>query len=101
MKLEDAIFNWLSMKVLVKKCPEDRAAIETEKLFMEILEKDFQVSVIHVREDDSSMKVDAIVANKGCQFQFLKEQVYLLSYQLDRLNMNCVTTNHRPTVGGG
>lgn len=94
MKLEDAIFNWLSMNVMIKKYPDDRAAIETEKLFKEILYKDFQVNQINVFERDSSIKVIAHISNEEYHYQFPKELVYFLSYQLEHLNREKVTTNH-------
>lgn len=43
MKLQDAIFNWLQIKVVADARPEDQAAQDTVVFFEQILEEDHQV----------------------------------------------------------
>lgn len=41
---QDAIYNWLSIQVVVDLRPNDKAALETAQLFYEILEEDYQIT---------------------------------------------------------
>lgn len=41
---QDAIYNWLSIQVVVVQRPKDEAAIETAQLFYDILEEDYQIT---------------------------------------------------------
>ena len=43
MKLEDALFHWLQMKLVCDARPEDQAAKETLAFFAQILEEDHQL----------------------------------------------------------
>lgn len=51
MKLEDAFFNWLQMKIVSEARPDDRAAEDTRLFFEEILREDHAVSSIQTGED--------------------------------------------------
>ncbi|UFJ41881.1 hypothetical protein LOK74_05090 [Brevibacillus humidisoli] len=53
MKLADALFNWLQIKVVADARPDDRSADETVRFFQEILTEDHQVEQLDYRKDDT------------------------------------------------
>lgn len=52
MKLEDALFNWLQMKIVSEARPEDRAAEETRLFFEEILREDHSITELVTTDDE-------------------------------------------------
>lgn len=50
--LQDALYNWLSIKIVIDDRPDDTAAVETEQMFMDILIGDHQISNIEVDKDE-------------------------------------------------
>ncbi|MDP4161651.1 MAG: hypothetical protein Q8898_00980 [Bacillota bacterium] len=52
MSLQDALYNWLTIKVVLDVRQDDVAAVETETMFYEILREQHGVSHIEVSKDD-------------------------------------------------
>ncbi|MEH6942772.1 hypothetical protein [Bacillus sp. JJ722] len=50
--LQDALYNWLSIKVVSDARPDDTAAKETVAMFQKILQDDHRVSSLEVTRDD-------------------------------------------------
>ncbi len=50
--LQDALYNWLTIKVVSDEIPEDNAAKETTELFEDILTTDHQLTNILVKKED-------------------------------------------------
>ncbi|MGM9923312.1 MAG: hypothetical protein ACI35R_03540 [Bacillus sp. (in: firmicutes)] len=50
--LQDALYNWLSIKVVLDARPDDLAAKETTDMFRSILEEDHGVSALEVRKEE-------------------------------------------------
>ncbi|WP_096199204.1 hypothetical protein [Bacillus sp. FJAT-45350] len=48
MNLQDAIYNWLSIKVVHEARPDDNAAKETFDFFTEILEEDHHIEKLNI-----------------------------------------------------
>jgi len=48
IRLEDALFNWLQIKMVCEARPLDRAALETESFFFKILTEDLGLSDVKV-----------------------------------------------------
>ncbi|HET7657398.1 MAG TPA: hypothetical protein VFK37_03835 [Bacillales bacterium] len=48
MQLQDALYNWLSIKKVAEARPDDRAAEETCDFFQEILEEDHHLENLNV-----------------------------------------------------
>lgn len=58
MKLQDALFNWLQMHIVVQGRPDDRAAQETLEFFAEILREDHALRFVQiVQVDDRSIHI--------------------------------------------
>lgn len=51
--LQDAIYNWLTIKVVADARPDDLAAKETEEMFYQMLVKDYGVTNIEVNKDEA------------------------------------------------
>lgn len=57
MKLHDAIFSWLQMKIVSEARPHDRTAKETLDFFAQILQEDHQLCNIRVDLDGTVYRV--------------------------------------------
>ncbi|WP_138751939.1 hypothetical protein [Paenibacillus sinopodophylli] len=55
MKLEDALFNWLQIKVVAVGRPDDQAALETLTFFEQILSEDHGLSNYVIMKTDDTM----------------------------------------------
>lgn len=53
MRLEDALFNWLQIKLVAEGRPGDDAAIRTLEFFEEILREDHGLTRIDIESKDS------------------------------------------------
>lgn len=51
MKLEDALFNWLQIKVVSEARPNDRSAKDTLDFFTDIISEDHQVTQMEYSKD--------------------------------------------------
>lgn len=50
--LQDALYNWLTIKVVSDERPEDSSAVETTELFEAMLIEDFKLKNIEVTKDE-------------------------------------------------
>lgn len=55
MKLQDALFNWLQMALVVEGRPDDRSAHDTESFFAEILREDHGLEYFEILAKDDTM----------------------------------------------
>lgn len=55
MKLQDALFNWLQMRIVLAARPDDWAAGETLAFFEEILVEDHKLSALSTARTDEDM----------------------------------------------
>jgi len=55
MKLQDALFNWLQMAIVVEGRPDDRSAHDTLAFFREILLQDHQIDQVEIASRDLTM----------------------------------------------
>ncbi|WP_391558268.1 hypothetical protein [Robertmurraya sp.] len=49
--LQDTLYNWLTIKVVVDERPDDTAAVDTEKMFYDMLVEDQGIQNIEVTTD--------------------------------------------------
>lgn len=57
MTLQDALFNWLQIKIVAEARPDDRAARETMQFFEEILREDHQLEQYAVTSDETMYRI--------------------------------------------
>ncbi|MBD8068441.1 hypothetical protein [Bacillus sp. PS06] len=50
--IQDALYNWLTIKVVAEARPDDHAAIETYEMFEKIVFEDHGVSRVHIRKEE-------------------------------------------------
>jgi hypothetical protein len=50
--LQDTLYNWLTIKVVCNERPDDTAAVDTEKMFLDMLTDDHGVSNIEIETDE-------------------------------------------------
>lgn len=57
MKLQDALFNWLQMKIVAEARSEDHAAQDTCDFFETILKEDHQLEQLNITPMDEQYEV--------------------------------------------
>jgi len=55
VKLQDALFNWLQIKLVEDARPFDRAAKETREFFEQILREDHRLTAFGIEGEDETM----------------------------------------------
>ena len=55
MRLEEALFNWLQIKIVAVGRPDDGAARETVAFFETVLREDHQVEAVEIGGEDETM----------------------------------------------
>lgn len=55
MKLQDALFNWLQIRIVADARPEDEAARETVDFFADILRDDHRLQNVSIAAVDETM----------------------------------------------
>lgn len=81
--LQDAVYNWLSIKVVADHRPEDQSAVETTRLFREILSEDHKVESIDVQCQENRYVVTCeILDQKPRTFHFPRELIETIYHQI-------------------
>lgn len=78
MKLSDALFNWLQIKVVAEARPEDQAAQDTYHFFSTLLHEDHAVEIESIEKDESMYSISYIVDGKKRRQMFDREAVDVL-----------------------
>jgi hypothetical protein len=81
--IQDALYNWLTIKVVCDERPEDMAAKETEEMFREMLEEDHQVKDIVVTQNDLLYFVSYLKEGRENKTQFPKELIDVMINQIN------------------
>jgi hypothetical protein len=81
--LQDALYNWLTIKVVADARPDDQAARETESFFAAILKNDFQITNLHITKDKAMY---LITFEKDDQQKTARFPVELIEVMLEQIN---------------
>jgi hypothetical protein len=81
--LQDAIYNWLTIKVVVDERPEDTAAVDTKSLFEEILADEHGVQVPEVKTDEQMYYVYLEKNGEEKTYRFPRD---LIEVMIDQIN---------------
>jgi hypothetical protein len=73
--VQDALYNWLSIKVVCDARPEDTAARETLDLFDEIIKNEQHLSNVEVTTDDVMYYVTYIHEGESKKTRFPRELI--------------------------
>lgn len=82
--LQDALYNWLTIKVVSDERPGDTAAIETKELFDNILQKDHGVSDIVVTTDAVMYYVEYKHQNETKKARYPRELIEIMINQINQ-----------------
>jgi len=82
--LQDAIYNWLSIKVVSDHRPEDVAAKETTAMFFQILKEEFKVEDIHITSDEEKYVVDIQTSDEKKSYRYPRELIDSMIQQINR-----------------
>ena len=84
MKLEDALFNWLQIKIVADARPDDRAAADTLEFFATILREDHGLTDVRIsRLDDSRAYVQYVQEGKTVTQTFDREEAEKLLHAIN------------------
>ncbi|MBU8877669.1 hypothetical protein BGM26_01535 [Bacillus sp. FJAT-29790] len=81
--LQDALYNWLTIKIVSDERLEDLAAAETEKTFLEMLTEDHGLSNIEIEKDEIMYYVHYDQDGERKKSRFPRE---LIEVMLDQMN---------------
>ncbi|MGG4490675.1 hypothetical protein [Metabacillus idriensis] len=80
--LQDSLYNWLSIKVVADARPEDTAAVDTFRLFDELLKENHDLADVHVHKDDVMYLVSFTLNGETKSFRF---PVELIDSMIDQI----------------
>jgi hypothetical protein len=82
--IQDALYNWLTIKVVSDERPDDLAAVETERMFFQILEEDFGLADITVEKDDELYFVHYNKEGEHQSQRFSRELIEVMINQINQ-----------------
>lgn len=82
--LQDAIYNWLTIRVVLDYRPDDLAAIETEKMFLDILKNEHSLANITVTKDLMMYYVNYEQNGEQKMHRFPRDMVEVMLKQINR-----------------
>lgn len=80
--LQDALYNWLTIKVVTDERPDDTAAIETEKMFSDMLKNDHAISNIEIEKDEEMYFVQFDQKGERKKQRFPRELIDIMLNQI-------------------
>lgn len=83
--LQDAIYNWLTIKVVCDARPDDAAAKDTEKTFYRLLQEEYDVSEMQIEQEEELYFISCHVKDEKHTYRFPRE---LIDCMLDSINEN-------------
>lgn len=81
--VQDALYNWLTIKVVSEARPEDSAARETKELFEKILREDHGIYDLDISMDETMYQVAYTVNGESKTSRFPIELINVLLNQIN------------------
>ncbi|MED1786086.1 hypothetical protein P4V47_00935 [Brevibacillus laterosporus] len=78
MRLADALFNWLQIRVVMDLRKNDRSASDTEAFFQQILREDHKIDQLQVQIEEGRYLVTYTIDNEQHEMAFDREAVDVL-----------------------
>jgi len=82
-KVQDAIYNWLTIKAVIDERPDDQAAVETEELFKSILTEELGLSEIKVKKENGYYNISYVNEGKQHNTRFSQELIEVMINQIN------------------
>ncbi|WP_181348960.1 hypothetical protein [Thalassobacillus sp. CUG 92003] len=80
--LQDAIYNWLTIKIVSDHRPTDRSAADTASLFHQVLIEDHHVDELNVLHQPDYYEVTCVINGHHNSYRFPRETVELFVNQM-------------------
>jgi hypothetical protein len=80
--LQDAIYNWLTIKIVSDARPDDTAAVETTQLFENILADEHKVQSHEMKRDALMYYVTVVQEGESKEYRFPRD---LIEVMLDQI----------------
>ena len=80
--LQDAIYNWLTIKIVSDARPDDTAAVETTQLFENILAEEHKVESHEMKRDALMYYVTIVQEGQSKEYRFPRD---LIEVMLDQI----------------
>ncbi|MFD3448001.1 hypothetical protein ACFDTO_25760 [Microbacteriaceae bacterium 4G12] len=81
--VQDALYNWLTIKVVAEARPDDQAAQETYQLFDEMLKQDHQIGKVDIEKYEDMYLV---TYEKDAEKKSTRFPVELIDCYLEQMN---------------
>jgi hypothetical protein len=83
MSLQDLLYNWLTIKVVVDARPEDTAATDTKKMFEQLLIEEHGIDTPEVKTDEDMYFINVQRDGEPKEYRFPRD---LIEVMLDQIN---------------
>lgn len=80
--LQDALYNWLTIKVVSDARPEDTAAFDTKQMFEQILTEEHNADSPEVSKDAIMYYVTVQQAGKAKEYRFPRDLIEVMLEQI-------------------
>ncbi|EWG11797.1 hypothetical protein [Cytobacillus firmus] len=80
--LQDSLYNWLTIKIVCEDRPDDTAAADTERMFLEILSEEHYITDIQVEKDDVMYYVHYTKGEDRNKSRFPRELIEVMLKQI-------------------
>ena len=81
--LQDTLYNWLTIKVVVDERPDDTAAVDTERMFYDMLVEDQGIQNIEVTTDAVMYYVHYDLGGERKSNRFPRELIEVMLNQIN------------------
>ena len=75
MKLDDALYNWLQIRIVADARPHDRSALDTAAFFQDILSEDHQVSDLQYKKEGDAYWLHCVTGGNETSRRYDAEAV--------------------------
>ncbi|HWO74845.1 MAG TPA: hypothetical protein VNM69_02885 [Bacillus sp. (in: firmicutes)] len=82
--LQEAFYNWLTIREVALERPNDEAANETADMFYDILRNQFRVAEIRVEKDEQKVTVNYVLEGEQKQLQLPRNYVESMINQMNK-----------------
>ena len=83
MSLQDKLYNWLTIKVVVDARPEDTAAVDTKALFEQLLAEEHSIHDPEVTTDEEMYYIVVRTNGEPKQYRFPRELIEVMHDQIN------------------
>ncbi|MTH52581.1 hypothetical protein GKZ89_04110 [Bacillus mangrovi] len=82
--LQDALYNWLSIKVVAIDRPDDQSANETAALFEQVLSEDHAIEQLTFHTEDDMYYITCLQNGEQYRARFPRELIDVMKEQMRR-----------------